>query len=151
MLDIYVDADACPVKEDALRISKRYALKVFMVSNHPKALPKADWIVPVVVEKEFDAVDKWIDSRIQPKDICITNDLLLADLCIKRKALAIDPRGKILDEENIGEALATRELMYDLRQSGMLDLGPKKMGKNHRSNFLSEFDKLINLIKLGKY
>ncbi len=151
MLEIYIDADACPVKEDALRIAKRYSLKVYMVSNHPKTIPVADWIIPVVVEKEFDATDKWISEKIQEKDICLTNDLLLSELCIQRKALVINPRGKILDENNIGDALATRELMYDLRQSGAMDMGPKKMGKNHRSNFLSEFDKLINLIKNGKY
>lgn len=151
MLDIYIDADACPVKEDALKIAKRYSLKVFVVSNHAKQLPKADWIVPVVVDKDFDATDRWIEEKIQAKDICLTNDLLLAQKCVSKNALVIDPRGKILDEDNIGEALATRELMYDLRQSGALDLGPKKMGKNHRSNFLQEFDRLIHLIKNGKY
>ena len=146
MPTIFIDADACPVKEDTFRIAKRYSLKVVVVSNHKKEVPKENWISSVEVEKRFDAVDDWIESNIQAKDIVLTNDILLADRCIKKNAHPIDPRGKIYTENNIGEALATRELMSELRQRGALDLGPKQMGKKHRSNFLSSLDLLINRV-----
>ena len=147
MLDIYIDADACPVKEEAYRVAHRYQLRVFVVSHHLIRVPEETWITPVVVTTGFDAVDNWIEAEVKKKDIVITNDILLAQRIILKEATAIDPRGKILDEENIGDAVATRELLSELRQSGDLKLGPKKMGKNHRSNFLSAFDTLINKIK----
>jgi uncharacterized protein len=147
LLDVYIDADACPVKEDTFRVSKRYGLKVYVVSNSSIVLPKADWILPVVVGGHFDAVDDWIEANVKPNDIVITNDLLLAARCLKKESRVIDPRGNIRTEDNIGEALATRELLSELRQMGAMNTGPKKMGKNHRSNFLSELDRLINQIK----
>ncbi len=147
MLDIYIDADACPVKEDTFRIAKRYALKVLVVSNSPKALPRADWIVPIVVGEKFDAVDDWIDEHVQKEDIVITNDILLAARVLKKGARVVDPRGRLFTDDNIGDALANRELMYELRQMGALDLGPKKMGKQNRSSFNSALDELINAIR----
>lgn len=145
-MDIYLDADASPNKEDTFRVAKRYNLKVFVVSNSPKHIPREDWIVPVIVEKDFDAADNWIAEHVQKDDIVITNDLLLAGRCVKKEARVLDPRGRILDEDNIGDALSTRELMSELRQRGELNLGPKKMGKNHRSAYLSALDELINLV-----
>ncbi len=142
---IYVDGDGCPVKEDVYNVAKRYSLHVFMVCNSAMRIPKASHIEPVVVGAHFDAVDDWIAEHVQPNDIVVTNDLLLADRCIKKTARVIDPRGKILDEDNIGEALATRELMTSLRQSGEIFGGPKPKTPKHRSNFLSSLDELINL------
>jgi uncharacterized protein len=139
-----MDADACPVKEDTFRVAKRYSLTVVVVSNTSILLPRADWIQAVVVEKTFDAVDDWIAEEVKPNDIVLTNDLLLAARCLKKEGRVIDPRGKILTEENIGEALARRELMAELRQRGELNLGPKKMEKKHRSNFLSNLDQIIH-------
>lgn len=147
MLNIYVDADACPVKENIFKVAKRYSLKVFVVTNVPIFLPKADWIKPVIVEKRFDAADDWIAEHIEADDILITNDLLLAERGVRKKARVLDPRGRILDEDNIGEALSMRELLSELRQRGAMDLGPKKMGKNHRSSFLSALDEVINEVK----
>ena len=141
---IYVDADACPVKEHIFRVAKRYSLKVIVVSNTAIFLPRADWILPVVVTKDFDAVDNWIESKVQPRDIVVTNDILLAARVLKKEARAIDPRGKIFTQDNIGESVATRELLSELRQRGELGLGPKKMGKKHSSHFLSALDELIN-------
>jgi hypothetical protein len=146
-MEVFVDADACPVKESVFKVAQRYGLKVYVVSNHPKWVPKSETIVPVIVEKTFDAVDNWISSNVKKNDLVITNDILLADRCIKAGALAIDPRGKILDENNIGEALSMRELLSELRQRGDLQTGPKSMGKKHHSNFLSNLDKVINLLK----
>lgn len=147
MLDIYIDADACPVKEDAFRVAKRYQLKVLVVSRVPMVVPRADWIVPVVAGDGFDSVDDWIDSHIGKDDIVITNDILLAARCLKREARALDPRGRIFDENNIGEKLANRELLSELRQRGEIGLGPAKMEPKNKSNFLSSFDLLINRVK----
>lgn len=146
-MELYVDADACPVKDSVFKVAERYQLKVYVVSNHPKLLPESAWIVPIVVEKKFDAVDDWISANIKINDLVITNDVLLADRCIKVGAIAIDPRGKILDENNIGEALSMRELLSELRQRGDLHTGPKGMGKKHHSNFLANLDKVINQLK----
>ena len=150
MLDIYIDGDACPVKEHTFKVAKRYSLKVFVVSNREIFLPKADWIIPIIAEKTFDAVDNWIAEQVKENDIVITNDLLLAERCVRKQARVLDPRGKILDEENIGEAVSMRELLSELRQRGALDLGPKKMGTAHRSKFLSSLDILINKVRNSK-
>ena len=137
------------MKEDTYRIAKRYGLKVYVVANQPKQVPRADWIIPVLVGSAFDSVDDWIDGQVKKDDIVLTNDILLAARVLKKGARAIDPRGKILTEENIGDAVAGRELMYELRQMGALDLGPKKMGKSHRSSFLSGLDLRLS-IRCGK-
>jgi uncharacterized protein len=147
---ILMDADACPVKEDTFRVAKRYGLEVVVVSNAPLSLPTASWIVPIVVEKEFDAVDHWIVESLRADDIVITNDLPLAARCVEKGGRVIDPRGKILSEENIGEALAHRELMAELRQRGELNLGPKKREKKHRSQFLSSLDQVIHQVLKAK-
>ena len=144
---VYLDADACPVKEETFRVAKRYALKVFVVSNVSLFLPKADWILPVVTGKDFDAVDDWIAEKVEKNDLVITNDILLAERCVRKEATAINPRGGIYDENNIGEAVSMRELMSELRQRGAMDLGPKKMGKNHKSNFLAALDQVINKLR----
>ncbi|MBM4304683.1 MAG: YaiI/YqxD family protein [Deltaproteobacteria bacterium] len=146
-MEIYIDADACPVKESVFKVAQRYGIKVFVVSNHPKLTPKSDSIVSVVVEKTFDAVDDWISGQIKTNDLVVSNDVLLAERCIKKGALAIDPRGKILDENNIGEAVSMRELLSELRSRGDLTTGPKAMGKKHQSNFLANLDKVINQLK----
>jgi len=147
MLDIYIDADACPVKEDTFRVAKRYSLKVIVVSRVAIFLPRADWIVPVVAGDGFDKADDWIVEHVQANDIVVTGDLLLADRCIKKEALVIDPRGRILDPDNIAEALSMRELLSELRQRGEIGLGPPKMGKKHKSSYLSSLDELINRVK----
>ena len=148
-MELFIDADACPVKEAAFKVAARHGLKVYVVSNQKKLLPKSENLIQITVEKIFDAVDDWIALQIKPNDLVITNDILLADRCIKLGALAVDPRGKILDENNIGEALAMRELLSELRQRGDLQTGPKQMGKKHHSNFLANLDKVINRLKKG--
>lgn len=147
---VYIDADACPVKEQTFKVAKRYELKVVAVSNVPIHLPRADYIEAVVVGNQFDAVDDWIDSHVQPNDIVVTNDLLLAARILKREARVIEPRGRVLTDETIGDALATRELMAELRQRGEMNLGPSKTQKKHTSNYLDSLDRLINAAIRGK-
>lgn len=146
-IKVYIDADACPVKEEIFRVAKRYSLPVYVVSHHAMVVPKADWIFPVVVEQGFDAVDNWIEKEIVQSDIVITNDTLLAERCIRKGAYVTDPRGRVLDENSIGEAIARRGLLDELRQRGEMGLGPIKHGKKQNSNFLDSLDKLINLAK----
>ena len=144
VLDIYLDADACPVKEDAYRVAERYGLRVFVVANREIVVPKNPRIELVVASGGFDAVDDWIASHVGTKDIVVTGDLLLANRCIEKEALVVDPRGRVIDSENIGEALAMRELLSELRQRGELGLGPAKLGKRNKSNFRAALDTLVN-------
>lgn len=143
VLDLYLDADACPVKEDAYRVAERYGLRVFVVANREIFVPKNPRIALVVASGGFDAVDDWIATHVGRKDIVVTNDLLLANRCIGRDAFVLDPRGRILNRDNIGEALAMRELLSELRLRGAIGLGPPKMGKRHKSNFRAALDEVV--------
>ena len=147
---IYIDADACPVKEQTFRVAKRYDLKVFVVSRVPIFLPRADWIVPIVAGEGFDRADDWIVEHIQKGDIVVTGDILLAERCVKKEASGIDPRGRVFDENTIAEAVAMRELLSELRQRGEIGLGPARMGKKNQSNYLAALDELINRVKRAR-
>lgn len=146
-MQIYVDGDGCPVKEEVYRVAKRYALHVLMVCNSPLRIPKDSSIEPIVVGAGFDKVDDWIVEHVQPFDIVVTNDILLSARCVAKEARVIDPRGRVLDENNIGEAVATRELMAHLRQFNETKLGPKPKTKRHQSEFLANLDTLINALQ----
>lgn len=150
MPSIYIDADACPVKEHTFKVAKRYSWNVYVVSRVAIFVPRADWILPIVAGDGFDKVDDWIVEHIGANDIVVTGDILLADRCVKKAARVIDNRGRILDEDNIAEAVAMRELVTELRQRGEIGLGPAKMGKKQHSNYLSSLDELINRIRNGK-
>lgn len=147
---IYVDADACPVKDDVYRIAERYKLHVHMVANRKIFVPERDWVTLVVAEGSFDAVDDWLVEHVQKNDIVVTGDILLAQRCIEKHTHVIDPRGRILDENNIGDAVASRELVAELRQRGEIGLGPPKMGKKHKSSFKASMDELVNKALRGK-
>ena len=140
---IYVDADACPVKTEVYRVAARYQLRVVVVSNSPIAVPRREEIEAVVVKGGLDVADDWIAERIEAGDIAITADIPLADRCLRRGALALGPRGHPFTEDSIGEALATRELLDTLRQSGMVGSGPPPFVDKDRSRFSSKLDDLI--------
>ena len=147
MLNIYIDADACPVKNEVYKVADRYKLKVFVVANQYINIPLNINIQMQVVSGGFDAADDWIVDHIESDDILITSDLLLADRCIKSLARVLGPKGRELDEENIGSALASRELMSHLRDLGEKNTGPSAMTKKDRSQFLSKLDQIIQSIK----
>jgi uncharacterized protein YaiI (UPF0178 family) len=113
-IEIYVDADACPVKDEVYRVAERHGLKVHVVSNRPIAVPREPWIERVVVGAGLDAADDWIAERAGTSDIVVTADIPLASRAIKARAAVIAPNGKTYDEESIGLALATRNLLHDL-------------------------------------
>jgi uncharacterized protein YaiI (UPF0178 family) len=149
-MPIYVDADACPVKEEIYRVARRYAIKVYVVSNSSIFVPKDDLIELVVVRTGFDSADDWIVERVVDGDITITTDIPLAGRCLRAGARVLGPKGNAFSEESIGEALATRALLEMLRQSGEFGGGPAAFRKEDRSRFLSKLDETIQAVKRKK-
>lgn len=147
MLHIYVDADACPVKEEVYRVAKRYSLGITLVANSWMRVPDEASIKLEVVGGNLDEADDWIVENIKSYDIVVTTDILLAGRCLKGEAYVIGPNGKSFDEDNIASAIATRSFMADLRESGEITGGPSPFQKKDRSNFLQELDRVIQLIR----
>ena len=146
-IEIYVDADACPVKDEVYRVAERFGLKVHVVSNSPIAVPRNPMIERVVVSSGPDVADDWIAERAGPGSIVVTADIPLAHRCVTAGADVIAPNGKIMEEASIGMALATRNLMEDLRSSGQITGGPKPFERKDRSNFLSALDLIVTRLK----
>ncbi len=132
---IFVDADACPVKPEIYRVAERYGLKVFVVANSFMNVPRTDMIERVIVAEGPDAADDWIVERVTASDIVITADIPLAGRCVKKGATVIGSTGKPFTEDSIGMALATRDLLTDLRSAGATTRGPPplKRGKISRA------------------
>lgn len=150
MTEIYIDADACPVKDEAIRVATRHGLKVYMVSNGGIRPSASKLVELVVVGAGLDVADNWIAERIKPGDICITNDIPLADRCIKADALAIKPNGEIFTKDSIGMALASRNLMQGLREAGEVTGGPRPFGKADRSAFLNRMEAAVRQALAGR-
>ena len=147
MTEIYVDADACPVKDEVVRVAERHQLSVHMVSDggiRPNPHPLVN---TVIVDQGSDAADNWIADRIGTGDIAVTNDIPLAARCIESGASVIRPNGEMLDEQSIGSVLATRNLMSDLRSTGETTGGPRPFSKKDRSNFLDYLERTIQATK----
>ena len=147
MLQIFVDADACPVKQEVYRVASRYSLNVTLVANSWMRLPNEPWIVLEVVEGGFDAADDWIVEHVQPHDIVVTADILLANRCLKKNACVIGTTGKPFTDSNIGEAVATRDLLSVLRDTGKVMGGPPPLKKRDRSRFLQQLDEVVQTIR----
>ena len=143
MLHIFVDADGCPVKQEIYRVAERYGIKVILVSNSQMRAPDEDWLEVVVVEGRFDAADDWIVEHVSKRDIVISGDIPLASRCLKKGALVLGPTGRVFTEDNIGEALASRELLSHLRALGTVTGGPAPFEKRDRSRFLQRLDDTI--------
>lgn len=150
MLHIFIDADACPVKQEVYRVAKRYGLSVTLVANSWMRTPEEPGIALEVVKDDFDAADDWIVDRSGPDDIVITADILLAGRCLQEGARVIGPTGKPFTEENIGAAIATRELLAELRVTGEVAGGPPPMDKRDRSRFLQQLDQEIQSIRRSR-
>ena len=146
-ITIFVDADACPVKAEVYRVAERHGVHVYVVSNSFMAVPREPFIERVVVSGDPDAADKWIAERVSRGGIVVTSDVPLADRCIKAGAEVIAPSGRVFTEASIGMALATRDLMQDLRSVGQITGGPKPFNPRDRSNFLSALDLAIVRLK----
>ena len=144
---LYVDADACPVKDEVERVATRHGLKVLMVSDGGLRPSRNPLIEMVFVDQGADAADDWIAERIGPADICITNDIPLAARCLKNGADALRPNGEPFTEAGIGMTLATRNLMQDLRDQGAVTGGPRPFSKRDRSNFLNRLETMVQAAK----
>ena len=143
MLVIFIDADGCAVKDETYKVASRYQLKVFVVANKAISIPLDLLIEMKVVSGNFDAADDWIAENAKAHDIVITSDILLAERCVKKQVRALGPKGSEWTEDNIGSAVASRELMQNLRHMGEMRGGPAPMEKKDRSQFLGKLDQMI--------
>ncbi len=146
MLHIFIDADACPVKQEVYRVADRYGLNVTLVANSWLRIPSDETVTLKVVNSDFDAADDWIVKQVQCDDIVITADIPLANRCMTLGARAIRPTGKPFTEDNIGETVAIRDLMSELRSSGIITGGPPPIQKLDRSLFAQQLDIVIQSI-----
>jgi uncharacterized protein YaiI (UPF0178 family) len=147
MIRIYIDADACPVKEEVYRVAERYKIAVRLVANQAQRVPVHPLIEMITVSGAFDAADDWIVENAVANDIVITADILLADRCVRKSVRALGPKGEEFTEDNIGPAVANRELMQNLRHMGEMRGGPAPMDKKDRSRFLGTLDQIIQSLK----
>lgn len=144
---IYIDADACPVKDEIYRVAQRFKARVFVVANNFIRVPADPLIKSVIVESGPDIADDWIAERSTPRDVVVTADIPLADRCLKAGAQVLHPTGKIFDQAMIGAALGQRALMEHLRSTGDITGGPKPFSAQDRSKFLSTLDAAMHKAK----
>lgn len=143
MTEMYIDADACPVKDEAYRIGKRHGLLVRVVANQWMTMPNDPMIRLEVVDDGFDAADNWIAERAGAGDVVITDDIPLAQRCLQGGAAVLTNRGEERSESSIGEAMAMRELMQYVRESGGQSGGQKPMGNPERRRFCATLERLV--------
>lgn len=142
-ITIFIDADACPVKAETYRVAERYGLHVYVVANSFLNVPREPWIERIIVSDGFDAADDWIAERAGPHSIVITADVPLASRCVKAGASALSPTGKAFTDSSVGMALATRNLMQELREAGAVTGGPPPFSARDRSAFLGALDRAV--------
>jgi uncharacterized protein len=147
LLHIFVDADACPVKQEVYRVAKRYGLGVTLVAGSWMRISAGIDVALKVVEQGMDAADDWIAEHVEADDVVITTDIPLAARCVRKGAYVLGPTGKQFTDDNIGPALATRNLLSELRELGEIAGGPPPFSKRDRSRFLEGLDKAINDIR----
>ena len=142
-ITIFIDADACPVKDEVYKVAQRYGLKTFVVSNAFMMVPASPLIERVVVDAGPDVADDWIAEHVAPGDVAVTNDIPLAERVLKAGGHAVAPNGRPFTENSIGAAIAQRALMEQLRSTGDFQGGPKPFDRNDRSRFLQALDEIV--------
>jgi uncharacterized protein YaiI (UPF0178 family) len=147
VLHIFVDADGCPVKDEVYRVARRHGLNATVVANARMRVPEEDRFKLVVVGDRLDAADDWITEHAEHDDIVVSADIPLASRCLKKGAVVIDQRGEEFTENNIGTALAGRELSSHLRDLGNITGGPRPFSDRDRSRFLHRLDEAIRVIR----
>jgi uncharacterized protein YaiI (UPF0178 family) len=145
LIEIFVDADACPVKDEVYRVAARYCLQVVLVANSSMGVPPGLGVKRIVVDRNLDAADDWIAAHARRADIVITADIPLAARCLSLGARVLGTDGRPFTEDSIGGALATRQLKSDLREMGIASGGPRALSAKDRSRFLSSLDHLVQL------
>ncbi len=143
MVRVFIDADACPVKDETYRVAGRHKLHTYVVSNSWLRLPQSPLIEQVVVDDGFDAADNWIADHCGAKDIVITSDIPLADRCLKAGSLVMGPNGKEFTNQSIGMKLAMRDLNTHLRDTGEISGYNAAFSKKDRSNFLNALENAV--------
>jgi uncharacterized protein YaiI (UPF0178 family) len=146
-IEILVDADACPVKDEVYRVAARYGAKTFVVANSFLAVPRDPSIERVAVGAGMDAADDWIAARARPGSVVVTADVPLAGRCVRAGAEVLAPTGRPFTPDSIGMALATRNLMEELRSAGAVTGGPKPFSPRDRSAFLGALDRVLVRLK----
>ena len=146
-ITVFVDADACPVKDEVYRVAGRYGLEVHVVANSPIAVPREPWIHRVVVSEGPDIADDWIAEQADPSTVVVTADILLADRALKAGSKVLAPNGKPFTSSSIGAAIATRAIMADLRAGGDQIGGPRPFSSADRSVFLQALDRELVALK----
>ena len=151
MTTIYVDADACPSKEEVHRVAARYGIPVVLVANSRMRVPDGGGVRLVIVAGgQLDSADDWIAERAGAGDVVVTTDIPLAARCVAAGAGVLDPRGKVHSEDSVGDALATRNIMAHLREAGTISGGgPAPLAKRERSLFLQRLDELVQRARRG--
>jgi uncharacterized protein YaiI (UPF0178 family) len=142
-ITVFIDADACPVKDEVYKVAARYGLKTFVVSNAFMQIPVSPMIERVIVEAGPDVADDWIAEHVQPGDVAITNDIPLAERVLNAGGGGIAPNGKAFTADSIGGAIAQRALMEQIRSTGEITGGPRPFDRNDRSRFLQALDEAI--------
>ncbi len=142
-LKIYIDADACPVKEETYKVAIRYGLQTFVVANSFMQVPASPLITRIVVGAGADVADDWIADNIAAGDVVVTSDIPLAARVLERQAHAIAPYGRPFTEDSIGLALAQRSIMEHIRSTGETTGGPPPFSSANRSRFLQTLDQAI--------
>lgn len=144
---IYIDADACPVKEEVYKVAERYKISIVLVANSNLRLPPNPLLKMQLVTGSFDAADDWIVENSAAHDIVITGDILLAARLLKKSVRVLGHKGEEFTEDNIGTSIAGRELMENLRHMGEMRGGPSPMDKKARSKFLAKLDEMLQSLK----
>jgi len=142
-ITLFIDADACPVKDEVYKVAQRYGLKTFVVSNAFMAIPAHPRIERVIVSAGPDVADDWIAEHADTGDVVITNDIPLAERALAKGAAAIAPNGRAFTRDSIGSAIAQRAIMEQIRSTGAITGGPPPFGKADRSRFLQALDEAI--------
>lgn len=141
---IYIDADACPVKDETYKVAARYGLTTVVVCNSFIQIPAWPRIERMIVDAGPDVADDWIAERVEPGDIVVTNDIPLADRVLKAGGAAIAPNGRPFTADSIGQALAQRSIMEHIRSTGEITGGPRPFAGADRSRFLQALDEAVN-------
>ncbi len=148
-MTVYIDADACPVKDEAIRVAARHKAEVKLVCDGGLMRRREPHVELVIVPEGADAADNWIAEHIGPGDLCITGDIPLAARCLEKGAAAINHRGEPFTTDNIGSALATRDIMKDLREQGVMGGGGRSFSAKDRSAFLNGMEQAMRRIERG--
>ena len=143
MLEIFVDGDGCPVKDETYVVATRYGVRVALVANSRLSVPEGFGVEMVLVDHGPDAADDWIVANVRPRDVVVTADLPLAARCLAAGARVLGTSGRIFTEDSIGDLLATRDLKAHLRGAGVPSGGPPPLSAKDRSRFLSKLDELV--------